>query len=103
MELSIFLYIAFWQLFELFIWLLGAFLIGLYFGKTIPKRKKIKSENQHIKKEKLKTLETKSKIRATKKIEHGGKQLVYSIPDKDQDKDLNFDRIAAATIENKDD
>ncbi|MCF6181993.1 hypothetical protein [Lutibacter sp.] len=101
MELSMFLNTTFWQLFELFIWLLGAFLIGLYFGKMISAKKEIKPKNQHFKKEELKILETKPKIRATKTFERGGKQLVYSVPNKYLDKGLNFDRIGIANKNDK--
>jgi len=101
MELSIFLNITFWQLFELFIWLLGAFLIGLYFGKLIPSKKEPKSKNQHLPKDDLKLTETKPKIRATKTFERGGKQLVKTVPTKDRDKGLNFDRIGISEEKNK--
>jgi predicted flap endonuclease-1-like 5' DNA nuclease len=101
MELSIFLNTTFWQLFELFIWLLGSFLIGLYFGKMIPTGKEIKPKNQHFKEDELKISETKPKIRATKTFERGGKLFVNTVPTRDQDKGLNFERIGVADKKNK--
>lgn len=101
MELSIFFKTTFWQLFELFIWLLGAFLIGLYFGKLIASKKEIPPENQPIPEDDLKLTDTTPKIRATKTFERGGKQLVKTVPTKDQDKGLNFDRIGIAEEKDK--
>jgi predicted flap endonuclease-1-like 5' DNA nuclease len=100
MELSIILKTTFWQLFELFIWLFGAFLIGLYFGKQKKSTKEIPLPKNKPIKDEFSLEET--KIRATKTFERGGKQLVHSVPDKDQDKGLNFDRIGVATVEHKD-
>ena len=102
MELSIFLNTTFWQLLELFIWMLGAFLIGFYFGKiNSPKKEAPKPKNQHITKDDLKLTDTTPKIRATKTFERGGKQLVKTVPTKNKDKGLNFDRIGIAEEKNK--
>jgi predicted flap endonuclease-1-like 5' DNA nuclease len=101
MAISIFLNTTFWQLFELFIWLLGAFLIGLYFGKLISSKKETKPMHPHYTEDDLKLTETKPKIRATKTFERGGKQFVKTVPSKDQDKGLNFDRIGIAEEKNK--
>ncbi|MDX1830167.1 MAG: hypothetical protein R3342_11550 [Lutibacter sp.] len=102
MELSIFFNTTFWQLLELFIWLLGAFLIGFYFGNINSiKKEEPKPKNQHIPEDDLKLTDTTPKIRATKTFERGGKQLVKTVPTKDQDKGLNFDRIGIAEEKNK--
>jgi predicted flap endonuclease-1-like 5' DNA nuclease len=102
MELSIFFNTTFWQLLELFIWLLGAFLIGFYFGNiNSTKKEKPKPKNQHIPKDDLKLTDTAPKIRATKTFERGGKQLVKTVPTKNEDKGLNFDRIGIAEEKNK--
>lgn len=95
MELSIFFNTTFWQLFELFIWLLGSFLIGLYFGNiNSTKKEKPKSKNQHIPKDDLKLTDTSPKIRATKTFDRGGKQFVKKASINDHN--LNFDSIGIA-------
>ncbi len=101
MALTIFLNTTFWQLFELFIWLLGAFLIGLYFGKFIPSKKETMPKISHIKKDDLKLTDSKPKIRATKTFERGGKQFVQTTPKNAHDKGLNFNRIGIAEEKNK--
>jgi hypothetical protein len=101
MELSIFLNTMFWQLFELFIWLLGAFLIGLYSGKMISSKNntKAKIENEND----LKITEQKPKIRATKTFDRGGKLFVNTIPNSNIDNGLDFNRIGFAYKKNKND
>ena len=91
-----------YHLAELFFWMLGAFLIGLFFGKL----KKSNSKNTHSNKinelDDLQIKEDIPKIRATKTFERGGKQMkVETIVDNHQN-GLNFNRIGVASIENKD-
>lgn len=101
MQLSIFLTTSFWQLFELFIYLLGAFLIGLYFGKKIYSKKEKKPVNESNIEEEIKPKEAKPKIRATKTFDRGGKQLIKTVPTIEKDKGLNFERIGIANEKNK--
>lgn len=100
MKLILFLNTSFWQLFELFIWLLGSFLIGLYFGKITTRKKKIKPKNnQYSVKDEIKPISDKPKIRAVKTFERGGKQFVKKASINDHN--LNFDRIGIANENEK--
>ncbi len=101
MKLSIFLTTSFWQLFELFIWLLGAFLIGLYFGKINSGKKEKKSVDESNIEEEIKPTETEPKIRATKTFDRGGKQLIKTVPTIEKDTGLNFERIGIVNEKNK--
>ncbi|MFK5958909.1 MAG: hypothetical protein QM495_08585 [Lutibacter sp.] len=91
------------HLIEIFFWMLGAFLIGLFFGRFMNKSKKNKSKaifetNEH---EDLNVFDDISKIRATKTFERGGKEMVKTVPVNDYEKGLNFDRIGTASFETK--
>ena len=114
------------QLLELFFWLLGAFLIGLYFGKKIGEKSKNKKRDLYQEfdaNEQLDLTHDTSKIRATKTFERGGQETVRPIiePEKiiiepvepiikqvktviePEKKELNFDTIGKATFDKKDD
>jgi len=103
MLLSIFSNSNVTHLIEIFFWMLGAFLIGLYFGRFIIKPKKNKSKatfkvNEH---EDLNIVDDISKIRATKTFERGGKEMVKTVPVDDYRNGLNFNRIGIASFETK--
>lgn len=100
MILSIFSNQNFIHLLEMFFWMLGAFLIGLFFGQLLA-RTKSKTTYEIHDFEDLKIEEDNSKIRATKTFERGGKQMVYTAPLKNENNELDFDRIGKSSIENK--
>ena len=91
-----------WHLAELFFWLLGAFLIGLYFGRLIPKNSKIVKSSE-LKSEigEILVEPNEIKIRATKTFDRGGKQYIQSVPNK-YNNGLNFERIGTAIETEKD-
>jgi predicted flap endonuclease-1-like 5' DNA nuclease len=100
MILSIFSNQNIMHLLEIFFWMLGAFLIGLYFGKLINTNK----EKQLFDNEDFEDINIKddiSKIRATKTFERGGKEMVTTVPSIKDDNELNFDSIGIASIETK--
>jgi len=103
MSLSIFSNPSIVHLLEIFCWMLGAFLIGIFFGQIKEYRKKNKkSFNSNNKYVDLNIKDDLSKIRATKTFERGGKKMVKTVPIDTYDRGLNFNRIGFASIENKD-
>ena len=90
------------HLLELFFWLLGAFLIGLYFGTLISKKNKNKPTSYTIEPEELNLQDDVTKIRAKKTFDRGGKEMVKTSPTQIPNNGLNFNRIGIATIEQKD-
>ena len=125
MKTILFLNTTFIQLLELFFWILGAFLIGLYFGRVIGKNsKKAKTSvfEDITLNESLDLTHDVSKIRATKTFERGGKETVKTIIEPKEEiaeteiieiketkvketkiDELNFSHIGKATIDEKDD
>lgn len=97
MQLSIWSNPTFWSLFELFIWIFGAFLIGLYFGKKLnihePK------QFEHTTADETLPLEENT-IRATKTFERGGKQ--YIDVKTETKTELDFNLIGTASESEKD-
>lgn len=94
---SIFSNPDFLHLLEIFFWMLGAFLIGLFFGR----RKTISKNNNHYDLEKYEDLNIQddiSKIRATKTFERGGKETFKDIANDSKPNDLNYERIGKATF-----
>ncbi|AMC09875.1 hypothetical protein Lupro_00730 [Lutibacter profundi] len=102
MSLSIFSNPSIIHLLEIFFWMLGAFLIGLFFGKIKAYRKKNSKPHNSDKYVDLNIKDDLSKIRATKTFERGGKKMIKTIPIDTYDRGLNFNRIGFASIENKD-
>ncbi len=102
MSLSIFSNPSIVHLLEIFCWMLGAFLIGLFFGQIKEYRKKNKKSFNSDKYVDLNIKEDLSKIRATKTFERGGKKMVKTIPIDTYNKGLNFNRIGHASFENRD-
>lgn len=102
MSLSIFSNPSIIHLLEIFFWMLGAFLIGLFFGKIKTSRKKNSKPHNSEKYVDLNIKDDLSKIRATKTFERGGKKMIKTIPIDTYDRGLNFNRIGFASIENKD-
>jgi len=103
MFLSIFSNPTVTHLIEIFFWMLGAFLIGLYFERFINKPKKNKSKatfkiDEH---KGFNIVDDISKIRATKTFERGGKEMIQSVPVDEYEKGLNFNRIGTASFETK--
>lgn len=94
------------HLIEIFFWMFGAFLIGLFFGRIITKEKTRKEKEKTRKEYDIKEFEDLHikddipKIRATKTFERGGKETVKHAP-KIKNSELNFDRIGKATLSNK--
>lgn len=81
MILSIFSNQTFTHSLEIFFWMLGAFLIGLFFGWLIPKKKTEKQldlEDNNYDDFNLK--EDLTQIRATKTFERGGKEMIKTVP-----------------------
>jgi len=93
------------HLIEIFCWMLGAFLIGLYFGKSIKSKKITNNSISNVNElEDLNIVDDISKIRATKTFERGGKEMIQTVPTpKENNNGLNFNRIGVATFEDKDD
>lgn len=92
------------HLLELFFWLLGAFLIGIYFGRLSKKEKKDKA-HQHFKDDSndhIDLIDDISKVRATKTFERGGKETVKSVIYETMNEGLNFNRIGKSSLQNKD-
>lgn len=90
---------------ELLFWLLGAFIIGFYFGsigKSKKTKKKLLEENELSNHDSFDLVDDISKIRATKTFERGGKETVKSVFSTEP-KVLDFNRIGTASYETKDD
>ncbi len=101
MLLILFLNLIVAHLLEIFFWMLGAFLIGLYFGFNF-KLKEKKTTFIHSKEsEELNIVDDISKIRATKTFDRGGKVLPKSVPIDSHTRGLNFNRIGVATSKDK--
>ena len=66
---------------EIFCWMLGAFLIGLFFGRLI-KGKKVENPLDFDEKDydDLNLKEDTTQIRATKTFERGGKEMIKTAP-----------------------
>ena len=97
---SIFSNPDFLHLIEIFCWMLGAFLIGLFFGK----RKTTEKNNDPYNLEKYEDLNIQddlSKIRAIKTFERGGKEPVSNIQLEIQTNNLNYQRIGKASFIDK--
>ena len=95
-----------YHLLELFFWLLGAFLIGLFFGRLIGSKKTNNTSavfQNNIEGESLDLTHDISKIRAKKTFERGGLETVKTVIISDENSELNFDRIGRASLETKDD
>tara|TARA_R110001583_G_scaffold179819_1_gene336751 strand:- start:1194 stop:1658 length:465 start_codon:yes stop_codon:yes gene_type:complete len=81
MILSIFSNQAFAHSLEIFFWMLGAFLIGLFFGRMMLKNQKVseinsdKNENDDFN-----LMDDTSLIRAIKTFERGGKEMTKTVP-----------------------
>ena len=89
------------HLIEIFSWMLGAFLIGLFFGRFIKSKEK---DSHMVNLEKYEDFNIKddlSKIRATKTFERGGKKMAKSVLVDISKNSLNFNRIGIATIQDK--
>ena len=93
------------HLIEIFCWMLGAFLIGLHFGKSIKSKKTTHKSISNVNElEDLNIVDDISKIRATKTFERGGKEMIQTVPkSKENNNGLNFNRIGVAVFEDKDD
>mgnify|MGYP002630519404 CR=1 FL=1 len=91
------------HLIEIFCWMLGAFLIGIFFGRFIKTKEKKSTIHTPLENhEDLNIVDDISKIRATQTFERGGVELIRTVPIKNQN-GLNFNRIGTATFQNKDD
>lgn len=90
-----------YHLIEMFFWMLGAFIIGLIFGRILPKKidSKTNQLDDYYHEEIIE--EDFSKIRATKTFERGGKESV--LQDNVAERKLNFERIGIGSLSNKDD
>ena len=91
------------HLIEIFFWMLGAFLIGLYFGNFLKTKEK---NNDYLHLEDYEDLNIKddiSKIRATKTFDRGGREMIKTVPAAIYNNELNFNRIGIASIQHKND
>jgi predicted flap endonuclease-1-like 5' DNA nuclease len=94
------------HLIEIFFWMLGAFLIGLVFGRILTtgnsKNKALHTLSER-EQEDLNIVDDVTKIRAKKTFDRGGKEMIQTVPSLiEQDNPLNFNRIGVANFENKD-
>jgi len=89
------------HLLELFFWLLGAFLIGIYFGR-LSKKEKVHQPFKEDTNDHIDLADDISKIRATKTFERGGKETEKTVVYETMNEGLNFDRIGKSSIQNKD-
>jgi predicted flap endonuclease-1-like 5' DNA nuclease len=91
---------------ELFFWLLGAFVIGYYFG-TLKRKSTKKSERKETaitdinNDDSFDLVDDISKIRAKKTFERGGKETVNTVFE--APKSLDFETIGKGSLETKDD
>ena len=102
MLLSIFSNPNITHLAEIFFWMLGAFLIGLFFGRIIKTKEKKSSYSKLEEYEDLNIVDDISKVRATKTFERGGKEMIKTVPIEVYSRELNFNRIGVATLKEKD-
>ena len=98
---SIFSNPNFTHLIEIFCWMLGAFLIGLFFGRLSKNKKKNSDSSNLMEYEDLNIKNDVPKIRATKTFERGGIEMIKSVPPIVHYNGLNFNRIGIATISDK--
>jgi len=89
------------HLIEIFLWMLGSFLIGLFFGNYIKSKKNNKGKYNIDNFEDLQIKDDISKIRATKTFERGGEKMVKTVPTDTPNNELNFNRIGIGQEENK--
>ena len=89
------------HLIEIFLWMFGSFLIGLFFGNYINSKKKNKGKYNIDNFEDLNIKDDVSKIRATKTFERGGEKMVKTVPADSLNNGLNFNRIGIGSEENK--
>jgi len=90
------------HLIEIFFWMLGAFLIGLFFGRFIKtKEKKSTNTTNTEAHEDINIVDDISKIRAKKTFNRGGVEMIRTVPSNPQN-GLNFDKIGIATFQDKD-
>jgi len=89
------------HLIEIFCWMLGAFLIGLFFDRLSKNKKKNTNSSNLIQYEDLNIKDDVPKIRATKTFERGGIEILKSVPPIVHHNRLNFNRIGIATISDK--
>lgn len=87
---------------EIFGWMFGAFLIGLYFGRLTKRKEKSKHYLSSENFEDLNIKDDISKIRATKTFDRGGKEMIKTVPINIYDNGLNYNRIGTATFKTKD-
>lgn len=90
------------HLIEIFSWMFGAFLIGLYFGRKIKSSKKDNKLPEKETYDELNIIDAVPKIRATMTFERGGKEMLKTVPLDSFENGLNFKRIGIATLETKD-
>ena len=89
------------HLIEIFFWMLGSFLIGLFFSSFMKKKN---NDTDNIKEfEDLNMNDDISKIRATKTFDRGGREMLKAVPVDIYKSGLNFDRIGVASKQDKDD
>lgn len=88
------------HLIEIFFWMLGSFLIGLFFGRFIKGKEKNNDSYTLEAYEDLNIVDDISKIRATQTFERGGIEMGKASP-VDVDNGLNFNRIGIATLQDK--
>ena len=89
------------HLIEIFIWMLGAFLIGLFFGRLSKNKKNSSNTSNSAEYEDLNIKDDVPKIRATKTFERGGVEMIKSVPPIVHQNGLNFNRIGTAAISDK--
>ncbi|SDX31769.1 hypothetical protein SAMN05444411_104195 [Lutibacter oricola] len=113
MTLSVFTNQTFTHLLEIFFWMLGAFLIGLYFGKKFYAQKENPTIDFDQEYEDLQIKDDISQIRATKTFERGGKTSIQTVildeditptqKDPNIENGLNFSRFGEGNENNKSD
>ncbi|WP_299521648.1 hypothetical protein [uncultured Lutibacter sp.] len=90
------------HLIEIFCWMLGAFLIGLFFGRFIKSKEKKNTHNTNTEiQDDLNIVDDISKIRATQTFKRGGVEMLTTVP-LENENGLNFNRIGTATFQEKD-
>ncbi|WP_372744574.1 helix-hairpin-helix domain-containing protein [Lutibacter sp.] len=101
---SIFSNQNFLHLAELFFWLLGAFIIGFYFGTIAKSKKTIKTKEKDDvnNDDAIDLINDITKIRATKTFDRGGKETVQTVFENNPESS-NFETIENASSKDKDD
>ncbi len=101
MFLTLFLTLNITHSIEIFFWMLGSFLIGLFFSSHLKKKN---NNSDEIKKfEDLNIKDDISKIRATKTFDRGRKVMLTTAQDQIYKNELNFNRIGKVSLQNKND